>query len=63
MTTRTYIFVMATLIVCAAIGSYAAYEIGETTIDIIERLLVFIPAVSMFTLLWVKRQRQISLPK
>ena len=52
MSTKSYIVVLVTLVICACIGSYWAFSVGESVSEVIKRLFVFIPALFISTMFW-----------
>lgn len=54
MNTKLYIILVTTLLIAAIIGSYLAIDQGEDWVSVSERLLKFLPAIFLFTLLWRK---------
>ena len=57
MTTKAYLIWMLILVIMAIMGGVFVHFQGETPQQISERLIKFVPAVFVFTVLWYFRKK------
>jgi len=60
MSTKTYLICMGILVIFALTGSAYVLSQGESWLEVSDRLIRFLPAILIFTVLWVNRKAKIS---